>query len=157
MKTDATTKKTAKSDLDSFDWSHFDAMTDEERHAAALSDPDAQPLTEEQLARMKPFSPAKRLRMGLHLTQEEFARRYGIPLSTLRDWEQYRTEPDQAAQSYIQAIEACPDAIAEALASAATGASIGRGRPAPTFAVGFRRVFPTGCGPLTRISHKIAR
>jgi putative transcriptional regulator len=115
MKKDATTKKTANSDLDNFDWARLDAMTDEEVHAAALSDPDAQPLTEEQLARMKPFSPAKRLRMKLHLTQEEFARRYGIPLSTLRDWEQYRTEPDQAAQSYIQAIEACPDAIAEAL------------------------------------------
>jgi putative transcriptional regulator len=108
-------KKNAKKASDTFDWSRADAMTDEEIHAAALSDPDAQPLTEEQLAEMKPFSPAKRVRMRLHLTQEEFAKRYGIPLSTLRDWEQYRTEPDQAAQSYIVAIEAFPDAIAEAL------------------------------------------
>ena len=115
MKKNATTKKTAKSDLDNFDWARLDAMTDEEVHAAALSDPDAQPLTEEQLAQMKPFSPAKRVRMKLHLTQEEFAKRYGIPLSTLRDWEQYRTDPDQAAQSYIQVIEAFPDAIAKAL------------------------------------------
>ena len=115
MKKDATTKKTANSDLDNFDWARLDAMTGEEVHAAALSDPDAQPRTEEQLARMKPFSPAKRLRMRLHLTQEEFAKRYGIPLSTLRDWEQCRTEPDRAAQSYILAIEACPGAIAEAL------------------------------------------
>ncbi len=115
MNESAIMKKFAKVTPENFDWSRADAMTDEEILAAALSDPDAQPLTEEQLARMKPFSPAKRLRMKLHLTQEEFARRYGIPLSTLRDWEQYRTEPDQAAQSYIQAIEACPDAIAEAL------------------------------------------
>jgi len=115
MKKNTTTKKTAKSVLDAFDWDRLDAMTDEEIHAAALSDPDALPLTEEQLAQMKPVSPAKRVRMKLRLTQEEFAKRYGIPLSTLRDWEQYRTEPDKAAQSYIQVIEAFPDAIAEAL------------------------------------------
>jgi hypothetical protein len=33
----------------------------------------------------------------------------------LRDWEQYRTEPGQAAQSYIKAIDACPEIIAQAL------------------------------------------
>jgi hypothetical protein len=43
-----TMKKTGK-----HDWSRFDALTDEEVHAAALADPDAQPLTEERLARMK--------------------------------------------------------------------------------------------------------
>jgi putative transcriptional regulator len=117
MKKSATTKKTAKSALDTFDWAAFDAMTDEEVHAAALADPDAQPLTDEQLARMKPFSRVKRLRIKLRLTQEQFAKRYGIPLSTLRDWEQYRTEPDQAAQSYIKAIEACPEIIAQALSA----------------------------------------
>jgi len=35
------------------DWSGFDALTDEEVHARALADPDAQPLTEERLARMR--------------------------------------------------------------------------------------------------------
>jgi hypothetical protein len=37
----------------SHDWSRFDAMTEDERHAAALKDPDAQPLTLERLASMK--------------------------------------------------------------------------------------------------------
>jgi putative transcriptional regulator len=101
---------------DETDWAAFNAMTDEEVHAAALADPDAQPLTEEQLARLKPVSRAKIVRMKLHLTQEQFAERYGIPLSTLRDWEQYRTEPDRAAQSYIEAIAAFPEGIAEVLA-----------------------------------------
>jgi len=36
-----TTRKTA--DPAGQDWSRFDAMTEAERHAAALSDPDAQP------------------------------------------------------------------------------------------------------------------
>jgi putative transcriptional regulator len=116
MKKNATTKKAAKNDLDAFDWAALDAMTDEEVHAAALADPDAQPLTEERLARLKPVSHARTVRMKLHLTQEQFAERYGIPLSTLRDWEQYRTEPDRAAQSYIEAIAAFPEGIAEALA-----------------------------------------
>jgi hypothetical protein len=39
--------------VSSTDWAKFDAMTDEEVTAAALSDPDAQPLTEAQLGRMK--------------------------------------------------------------------------------------------------------
>jgi len=39
--------------VDKTDWARLKAMTEEEVMAAALSDPDAQPLTEEQLSRMK--------------------------------------------------------------------------------------------------------
>jgi len=38
---------------DNTDWAYVDAMTDEEVVAAALSDPDAQPLTGAQLAKMR--------------------------------------------------------------------------------------------------------
>jgi putative transcriptional regulator len=86
-------KKPAKKASETFDWSRFDAMTDAQIHAAALADPDAQPLTERQLARMKPMSRVKLLRVRLRLTQDQFSKRYGIPLTTLRDWEQYRSEP----------------------------------------------------------------
>jgi len=54
--------------------------------------------------------------MRLTLTQEEFASRYGIPLGTLRDWEQGRTEPDATAKAYLKVIAAEPDAAAGALA-----------------------------------------
>jgi len=37
------------------DWTQSDAMTDEQIEAAALADPDAQPMTEAQLAR-KPMA-----------------------------------------------------------------------------------------------------
>lgn len=37
----------------STDWERIEAMTDEEVTAAALSDPDAQPLTEEQLRKFR--------------------------------------------------------------------------------------------------------
>ncbi len=92
-------------------------MTEQEIHAAALDDPDAQPLTDADLARMKRVSRAKIIRRALRLTQEEFAARYHIPLGTLRDWEQGRSEPDQTAQAYLKVIAANPEAIYQALQS----------------------------------------
>ena len=101
-----------------FDWTAFDALTEEEVMAAALTDPDAQPLTLEQLSRMRRISFAKHVRFKLGLSQEEFARRYGIPIGTLRDWEQHRTEPDTAAMSYLKVIKANPKVVAKALEAA---------------------------------------
>ena len=40
--------------LDAVDWAKIDAMTDEEIEAAARSDPDNPPLTDEELAQMRP-------------------------------------------------------------------------------------------------------
>ena len=99
------------------DWSRFDALTEEEAHTAALRDPDALPLTDERLARMRPVSRAKTLRRALGLTQEEFASRYQIPVGTLRDWEQGRVEPDQTARAYLRAIAGDPEAVRRALHS----------------------------------------
>ena len=81
------------------DWTRFDAMSDEQRHQAALSDPDARPLTEDDFRRMKRTPRAKIIRRALGLSQEDFAARYHIPIGTLRDWEQGRVEPDQAARA----------------------------------------------------------
>jgi len=75
---------------------------------AAKSDPDAQPLTETDLKRMKRTPRAKIIRRALELTQEEFAARYHIPLGTLRDWEQGRAEPDQPARAYLTLIARDP-------------------------------------------------
>lgn len=97
------------------DWSATDAMTDEQIHTAALADPDAQPLTEDRLAKMRPVPRAKTLRRALGLTQEEFATRYHLPVGTLRDWEQGVCEPDQAARAYLRAIAGDPIAVQRAL------------------------------------------
>jgi putative transcriptional regulator len=101
-----------------FDWTALDAMTPEERHAAALSDPDAQPLTDEQWARAKKTPRIKIIRRAMGITQEEFARRYHLPLGTLRDWEQGAVEPDQAARAYLRAIAGNPAAVQAALNAA---------------------------------------
>jgi len=100
------------------DLARLDAMTDEDIIAAARSDPDAaQPLSPAQLKRARRISPAKRLRWKLGLSQAEFAKRFRIPLGTLRDWEQHRTEPDQAAQAYLKVIAADAGFVERALAS----------------------------------------
>lgn len=116
MNDGSTTKKTDdKKDAREHDWSALDAMTDEEKHAAALSDPDAQPITDEKWKRMKRVPRARTLRRALGLSQEEFAARFHIPIGTLRDWEQGRAEPDQAARAYLRVIAAAPDVVQRAL------------------------------------------
>ena len=41
------------------DWEQVDGMTEEETHAKASSDPDAQPVTPEELEAFKPVTNAK--------------------------------------------------------------------------------------------------
>jgi putative transcriptional regulator len=112
MKDASTTKKTASSTVPSdTDWSRFDAMTDEERHRAALLDPDAQPLSDADMARMKRTPQAKIIRRALSLTQEEFSSRYSIPIGTLRAWEEGEAEPDQPTRAYLRVIANDPEGV----------------------------------------------
>jgi putative transcriptional regulator len=99
------------------DWRAFDAMTEEERHQAALSDLEAPPATETQLARARRVPTVRALRKKLNLTQEEFAARFHLPLGTVRDWEQGAHRPDKAAQVLLTVIARDPDAVARALES----------------------------------------
>jgi putative transcriptional regulator len=90
-------------------------MTVDAIERAARADPDAQPLTEADLKRMKRTPRAKIIRRALELTQEEFAARYHIPLGTLRDWEQGRAEPDQPTQAYLTLIARDPEHVGRTL------------------------------------------
>lgn len=116
MKKESTTsfklnpKKPPKSD-----WRAFDAMSEEARHRAAVSDPDALPATKAQLARARRVPSVRALRTRLNLTQEEFAARFHLPLGTVRDWEQGAHRPDKAAQVLLTVIARDPDAVARAL------------------------------------------
>jgi putative transcriptional regulator len=91
-------------------------MTDEEVTAAAMADPDAQPVTPKQLRTARRVPRTKTLRRALAMTQEEFAVRYHIPIGTLRDWEQGRCEPDQPARAYLTVIAYDPEGVKRALA-----------------------------------------
>jgi putative transcriptional regulator len=90
-------------------------MTDEAVLAAALSDTDAQPLMPDDYRRMRRTPQAMVIRRALRLSQEEFSARFGIPLGTLRDWEQGRKDPDAAARAYLTVIARNPTAVTEAL------------------------------------------
>jgi putative transcriptional regulator len=93
-------------------------MAEAEIEAAAAADPDAWPFTSEELAKARRVPRVKTLRRALGLTQEEFAARYHIPLGTLRDWEQGRTEPDRPARAYLTAIAGDPEGVRRALQGA---------------------------------------
>jgi putative transcriptional regulator len=90
-------------------------MTDEEVEAAALSDPDAQPLTDEQLARAFRPGGLVAMRQRLGLDQVGFARRFWIDLDTLKRWERGMDVPDDIARAYLRVIERNPEAVAAAL------------------------------------------
>ena len=101
------------------DWSRLDAMTDEDVLADARSDPDAQPRTPEQLAKMRHVSRIKVLRQRLGMTQAEFAGAFHLPITTLRDWEQHRSRPDAPARALLLAIERDPEVMRRLLAEGA--------------------------------------
>jgi putative transcriptional regulator len=106
------------------DWDAVNALTDEQVHAAALADPDSQPIprgSDEELAKLglHRIVNVKKLREKLGLTQEDFAAVYRIPVGTLRDWEQRRKTPDAPARAYLTVIERNPQAVAELLRPAA--------------------------------------
>ncbi|PBC11122.1 transcriptional regulator [Mesorhizobium sp. WSM3859] len=89
-------------------------MSDAEAEVGALADKDNPPLDTDRPG-VTSVARVKVIRRALHLTQEEFSVRYRIPLGTLRDWEQGRTEPDQAAQAYLQVIAKEPETVSRAL------------------------------------------
>ena len=93
----------------------LDSMGDEEIEQAALSDPDNPPLTDEELKAFERVPDAKAIRTALHLTQHEFATTFQLSLATVRDWEQGRFQPDQAARTLLRVIAREPKAVKRAL------------------------------------------
>ncbi|MGH2617553.1 MAG: helix-turn-helix domain-containing protein [Thermomicrobiales bacterium] len=98
------------------DWARLEAMTGEEALQNALNDPDSQPLTPEQRSRLRRVPDPQKIRLGMGLTQEQFARQFEIALGTLRDWEQGVRIPDGTAKAYLRVIAEDPDGVVAALA-----------------------------------------
>ncbi|HZK90938.1 MAG TPA: helix-turn-helix domain-containing protein [Stellaceae bacterium] len=97
------------------DWDRVDRLTDEQIEAAALSDPDAQPLTDEELAACFRPGNLRTLRERLGLTQNAFAERFHIALETLCSWEEGRSAPAETERAYLRVIERNPEAVLAAL------------------------------------------
>ena len=97
---------------------------DAANEAAALDDPDAQPFSAAQLDGARRVPRVKTLRRALRMTQEEFASRFHLSLATVRDWEQGRTQPDQAASTYLEVIARNPQMVMQTLGTAGESAAL---------------------------------
>ena len=58
----------------------------------------------------------RRVRTGLGLSQVEFARRFHVPVGTLRDWEQARATAPDFAVAYVRVIAKHPEMVSAAVA-----------------------------------------
>jgi putative transcriptional regulator len=95
----------------------LDAMTDEEITRAAESDPDNPPLTEEEAARGLFARDVRLAREKTGLSQERFATALGLPVATLRNWEQGRFNPDPAARALMRIVSKDPKRVLALLAA----------------------------------------
>ena len=102
---------------DKTEWARLIAMTEEEIEEAAVADSDNPPLTETELKKLRRVPNPKEIRKRLKMTQQQFAAQFGLPLGTLRDWEQGTREPDSAAKSYLRVIAKNSQAVIQALNS----------------------------------------
>jgi putative transcriptional regulator len=100
------------------DWERFDALTEEEITAAALSDPDNPPLTDEELTEMRSIPIPPKIREELGMTPLEFAEAFDLSIDTVLMWEAYGTVVDLTAVAYLRVIEQDPEGVKAALAKA---------------------------------------
>jgi putative transcriptional regulator len=93
------------------DWARLDTMTGDEAQAAAMADPDAQPISPERLAAaaIRPRPLAKLIRHKLAMSREDFASAYGVPLDTLIAWERGIIDPSAAETAYLLLIGREPE------------------------------------------------
>jgi putative transcriptional regulator len=58
---------------------------------------------------------ARRVRAQVHLTQAEFAARIGVPVETVRNWEQGKRCPRGPARALLKLLDRAPDVAFEVL------------------------------------------
>ena len=85
------------------DWKRVDATTEAEIEGQAASD-DAE-------AAKDAAAWARRVRRRAGLSQAEFARRIGISVVTVRDWERGKALPNGAARALLRMIDRVPEAV----------------------------------------------
>jgi len=95
------------------DWPAVDAIDDDAIARQVDADPDVAPLMDDATAAAVL---AQRARKATGLSQRAFAARLGVPLGTIRDWEQGRHMPDSPARALLRVIRDAPDATMATLA-----------------------------------------
>jgi putative transcriptional regulator len=98
------------------DWSRVDATTEEEI-AAQIAEDEAEAMRDAAAY-------ARRVRRKIGLSQVAFARRIGVPVDTVRNWEQGKRSPQGPARALLRIIDRAPEAALSALDPGTT-----QGRP----------------------------
>lgn len=89
------------------DWSRVDATTEEEIAAQAAED--------EAEAMQAAAAYARRVRNKVGLSQVAFAKRIGVPVDTVRNWEQGKRFPRGPARALLRIIDRDPETALRAL------------------------------------------
>jgi putative transcriptional regulator len=101
--------------IDEAAFARLDLLTEEQIEAAALSDPDNPPMTEDELERLGGVAAVRDARKSANLSQPQFAETFHFSLGRLRDLEQGRTKPDSAIMAYLKLIARDPDGVKRSL------------------------------------------
>lgn len=83
------------------------------------SDPEDRDISLAGLERGRMGQRIRMLRGRLGLSQEAFARTYGIPLANIRQYEIGRHMPPPAVRAYLKVIAAEPEVVAKAVGAEA--------------------------------------
>jgi putative transcriptional regulator len=93
----------------------LESFTEARITAAARDDADNEPLTKDELGKVRSARLVRRARAHTGLSQAAFASTYRINAARLRDLEQGRTQADSALLAYLTVIEKDPEAVRRAL------------------------------------------
>lgn len=103
------------------DLAKLDATTDADIARQIAEDPDTAPdlsdVDPSGFTVRHPFPDVRSLRQRLGMTQEEFAKAFGLNVWTIRDWENHRREPEGPAQTLLKVIATAPDAVRKAVSA----------------------------------------
>jgi putative transcriptional regulator len=86
------------------------------------SDPRAIATAAHNAARAQEARYARNVRGSTGLTQAAFAARIGVPVETVRNWEQGKRSPRGPARALLKVLEEAPDAAFAVLGKARDGA-----------------------------------
>lgn len=89
----------------------FDSFTDADIERMIDEDPDLAPRTET----LPPYFEARDIRLKLGLSQQKFARKLGLPVGTVRQWERSGTPTDAVLQTLLRILDRIPEPALRAL------------------------------------------
>jgi putative transcriptional regulator len=92
-----------------------------ERALATTPDPFARPLPVPAAAAPADAAYARGIRARTRLTQAQFASRIGVPIETVRNWEQGKRSPRGPARALLKVIDKAPDVAFAVLSTAKAG------------------------------------